>query len=766
MTTENAIATLSADDSTSMMLMPPHVAAAVPFDDHERWSRLTFEQRMRVSQLLLWFGEMATVPEGIVKAANRIAALNGHSGSNLVRLFYAFKARGWTALAKIYKGPAKLPDEFVQEVRRRILANKRGARAALQSLRDDWADGKEVDGYGTWRAWYAVRHPERDMPERFPGVYPQGWSQSNLYTKQPIRAQQKLARQGFAAMKRYIPHVIRDTSQLRPQELITIDDFELDFLIRAFNPVRKRWEICRCAGLLAIDVATRRKLAVALIPRFKLSRRERALADQQTAAHADLVEGEGETTEEKKTRVSICRHDVQSLLHVVFSTHGRPADYGTTILCERGGAAITDSFERALELLLGVQVARTGLISEKTLRNGFVQGGGKPWEKGWIESLFNLLWNRAGAMAGQKGSTWEKKPADHEAKVAYAEKLFSLDGLPTDVATDLRVPFLTIDQALDGLNAIFERIERRTDHTMIGFEERFQYRLPDGSALVDERSLGLLPPEEVLKCEPVPYRECPLERWDRLIKDVRRVKVADYVLACMLLTPMRVTLSGLKLTFTHARVGYTYSDADSPVMKLPEGSELLGFFEPSRPGTLHVTDLEGRYVGSVRRRGPVDIRDYAAIGEEAGEIARLVRSCVVKPVRALASAEDAQLLADREHNTALLQAHGIADPTASPAGPATKPMQATAGAGAKPVQPALSRRLQAPARDAFKAYQGELAHGIAAEVAQQQAVQARHAEVKRQGEALTAEELQALSNAPAAPLPPADPGDISMKDFM
>jgi hypothetical protein len=730
-------------------VMPKHVAAVVPFADHEAFGKLTPDQKGRVSFLIQLFIEMKTSPEGVVACSDRLAALhpgNGFSGSNLRTLYYAFRRRGWRALAKIYKGPKKTSAEFEEEVKRRTDNNARSARAVFAELKDAWARGESIPGYGTWREYHAYLYPERDMPERYPfGFFPEGWCESTLYTKRSNIAQRKMKTHGYSLAKRYLPHVVRDTSQLRPLELITIDDFELDFLVRAFNPVRARWEICHAAGLLAIDVATRRKLAVALVPRFKLSRAERNKYDERTAAHAELTGGETETAEEKKHRISITRADVQSLLHVVFSTHGKPCDYGCTILCENASAAITDDFELALELLLGVQVARTGLIDAKTLTNGFLQGGGKPWQKGWIESLFNLAWNTAGALPGQKGSSYQLRPADLAAKILYAEKLFTLDGLTPEIAAQLRVPFFTIDQALEGLERIFERIERRTDHKCQGFLQVFDYQVPEVAGLLAESDLALLSQEQILACTPVPRAESTVERWNRLRPACRFERIADYVLACLLLTPRKFVLRNLRLT-TAKDGGLTFADADSPVMKLQDGTELLGYYDGSRANKVFVTDLKGRYIGTVRRREAVDIRNQAAISAEAGEVMRMIRSLVIEPLRERHAAEDAQLGSDRAHNEQLLRANHLLPAETAPGEPRTATMGITAGATAPAkattdtARPAtLSRKLTHPiARDAFAGPQ--LAQAISAEVGDHDAGKTR-AEALQQADDLDSSQL-------------------------
>lgn len=663
---------------TVELVMPRHVAAVVPFADHEAYGRLALEQKQRVSFLLQLFAEMQTAPDGLVRASERLAALHpgrGFSASNLRGLYYKFRASGWRALAKIYAKPnKKLPPEFVQEVKRRIEANARSARAAMAELKDAWARGESIPGYGTWREFHAYRFPERDVPARWPfGFYPEGWSERNLYDQQSSKAERTLKRRGIAAAKRYLPHVARDLSGLRPLELIVIDDFEPDFMVQAWNPETKRWQICRCTGLLAQDAATRRKLAVGLKPRFK---------------------------DEDGKSISITRADVQTLLYSVFSTHGLPTAYGCTLLCENASAAITGDFELALELLLGVQVTRTGLIFERTLRNGFKQAGGKPWEKGTIESLFNLVHNTAASLPGQKGASYQLKPADLEAKLLYAEKLLNLDGLPPEVVAELRVPFLKFDEALTAMERIFARIEERTDHRCDGFREVFHYRLPKTAALLPEGdpALALATPEQLLAAEVVTLRESPLQRWERLVSETKFQPIAAHLLACLLLTPKKITLRNHKLCFAHASQGYTYFDAESEIMRLPEGTDVLGYFDPARPEVLHVTDLKGHYLGQVRRHGyRVAINDPAAIAAEQAAVSHLVRS-LVAGLNARHAGENARLAADDAHNVRLQLEHGVSEPVRHLPPPSERPSTSRASQlTGEPVTPATAPRQDAAA---------------------------------------------------------------------
>lgn len=737
MNAEAAIVPAAPVESPPVILMPKHVAAVVPFSHYEFYQSLSFDQQKRLSLLLEIFAEMKQAPEGIVKSSNRIGRTNparGCSGANLRKLFYGFldaeqvkKGSGWLTLAKIYRGPEKLPAEFIQEVRRRIENNAVSTRAAITELKTEWAEGKSIPGYGTWREYHAVMFPEQDTPERYPyNFFPQGWSQSNLYTKQSSRAERAFKRRGWAAAKRYLPHVMRDLSGLRFMELIVIDDFETDQLVLAWNPEQKRWQMCRCAGLVAIDAATRTKLAIGLKPRF---------------------------TDDEGKKMSLTRADVQSLLYSVFSTWGLPIGFGCTILCENGGAAITDDFEEALRLILGVQVARTGLIHEKTLRNGFVQSGGKPWEKPWIESMFRLMHSTAGALPGQKGATYQLKPADLEAKVLYTEKLLNQEEITPEIAQQLRVPFLKVDEFLTAYDRIFARMEERDDHKLQGFEERFMFRLPDSTTLIDERSMALMDAATVLACTPVQLMETPRERRERLAALSPRMPVAPHILACLLLTPKKVKLQNHRLTFVHQSKGFTFADADSKVMKLAEGTQLLGYFDPAQPALLHVMDLQGRYIGEVRSRNRVDIRDGEAYGQETAEVSRLIHSCMVQPVNERHAAENAQLSADDAENVRLQLAAGIARPVKM------QPEKKSNGITAKLAS------AQAPARDQF-AGGAQLAQAISAEVGAADVKAAQVAAVRRKANALTAADLADFASPAPDVQPPSNPDAGSLSDYL
>ncbi len=716
----------SADSSaltTTAPAVPAAVAAVVPLAHHEEFhNRTTDAQRQRIALLLQMFDLIRSSDAGVVACCHRLAMEHpgqGFSAGNIKTLYYAYKkTKDWRVLVPQWRGPSAMPAEFVEEFRRRTEANKRSnpARAVMQQIKADWAAGQSIPGYGTWREFFATQFPERDMPERYPlGFFPGGWSQSNLYTKQSSKAERALARRGWAAAKPYLPHVIRDTSGLRFMEALVIDDFETDIIVQARNPRTSRYELCTCTGLLALDIATRRRVGFGLKPRFK---------------------------DEEGSRQAITRADVQGLLHSIFTEFGLPRDYGVTILAENAAAAISNDVADMLQALLGIQVARTGMLADKVLANGFCPKGGKPWEKGWVESTFNIKHNHAGAFPGQKGASYALKPDDLEARLLYAENLLATEGLDAATLDQLKTGFWKFDDALTAYHRIFDFLERRTAHKMQGFLEVCDYARPDGSGLLTADQAQRLTRDEVLALQPVPRKESPLERHARITQGVAFVKPAEHALALLLLTPKRCKLENHRITFTHLGDGFTFADADSPVLRLPEGTELLGYFDPAAPNRLHVTLPDGRYVGPVRRRGAVDIRDAAAIAAERGEVSRIVTELVVNNVRARAANEDQALALMKADNEAKLAALGLAapDPDTGKRRHSLTAQLAHATPGAQP--------RHAAACDG-------LATGIAQATRQDDARKADAAALQRRARRLTEADVADFMGAPAAADPAA-----------
>ena len=190
-------------------------ALVIPLQNHEEFYALPAAERERVQVLMRIYHTVLGSQLGRVAALRLAASANAMSFKTLSGHFYAYHGtKDWRVFARRYRGPQQLPDDFVDEMRRRMLGNGRSMKQAIQSLRDDFRAGREIPGYGTWQSWYAKEYPERDLPAVL-SVFPAGWSNSNLYGKAPTKAQRALKTRGWLAAKRYLPHVMRDMSLLR-----------------------------------------------------------------------------------------------------------------------------------------------------------------------------------------------------------------------------------------------------------------------------------------------------------------------------------------------------------------------------------------------------------------------------------------------------------------------------------------------------------------------------------------------------------------------
>ena len=640
----------------SMPLALP-LTFSVPLADLGDFGLLRESQRTDVQITLGVLEQLhAAIPRvGKYAALRAIAAEHGHrcrgmSLPSLERKYRFYLAGGWRALVPAWKGPSALPRSFDQYVKKLAEDNQRSMAEAWELLRTElWPRGHRIPGYGTWAEYYAHTFPDRPVPQNCPrGFFPTGWSKRNLYRSAPPKGARVLFQRGLLAAKRYFPSVVRDPSQLRPLELITIDDFELDCLCVFPGDSHNKPQIGRVAGLLAIDVGTRRKLMFQLGQRLERN-------DQQPDGTVKTV------------RTGISRVTVDRLLYEVFAKYGLP-DYPITILCENASASISPERELSLSTLFDgrIRVERTGLIKHKTLTNGFCERGGKPYEKGWIESMFNYLWNKLGSQRGYKGSNQRLNgPADLADKIKYTRALIAQGdaelNLPPEVIAQLRLPFQSLDELTQAFAWACVAADLRTAHKYLGFDQVTEFRLGEGDEPRPFSELALLAPDQQQNVEVLPRNESPTERWDRLCLASPRQPVPKSVLGLLLLTPKRAAYRNHAVSFVHERAGYSYIDPTGTVLQnLTDGTEFLGYFDPAAPEELQLATLKGAFVGTLQRlggrRGMVDVRDKEALAAAAAKNA-IIFNRTLSEVRGRHADEEQQLAADRTHNDALVAAH-------------------------------------------------------------------------------------------------------------
>lgn len=637
---------------------------AVPLADLAEFGELPEKRRNEVRVLLpllervhALLGERSLQAGCEIVAASSKHLMGGLAPSSLRRKYEMlrdsvtdeFPVGNWRALVKQFKGPSKQPREFQLEVKRVSQLNNCSVGEAMEQLREAWQRGENIPGYGTWLEHYQREFPLRPLPKVWPrGFFPLGWSPRNLRRYASSKGARKLFQRGLAAAKKHFPSVTRDPSQLRPLELIVIDDFELDCLCSFPGDAQHRPQIGRVAGLLAMDVATRRKLHWGLGQRLE----------------RDEPQPDGTT---KTVRTGIARIDVQLLIHGLFEKFGLP-DYPVTILCENAAAAISPELELSISTLFQgrVRIERTGLIEHRNLTNGFVERGGRPWEKGWIEAAFAKLWNILGATKGYKGNNMRlNAPGDLDARIAYTKLLIGHGekalNLPPEKIAQLRLPFenpQTLEKAFAWACAVSDT---RTNHRYLGFERVTEYLLEEGTDPVPFTALALLAESQMMKAQPIERMESSIERWDKLTRGVTFAAIDRSVLAVFLLTPKRVTYRNAALTFRHSGTYFSFVDREGDVLRdVAEGTEFLCYLNPAAPDQLHITQLNGARTGTLWRlggsRGMVDIRDKKALADAAAIQATLINRAVAEN-RELHAEKAALEQAEREHNAAIVVQH-------------------------------------------------------------------------------------------------------------
>lgn len=680
---------------------------------------------------------------GTMQLASSHRHIKGMSAPRIRAKYKAYIESGgdWRALVKGYKSPGGLPPQFISYLKALIEQSPRGAAAAIAHLRDElWPSGTvSIPGYGTWSEWFAATWPDQPLPKRFPRVYPAGWHPDNLARHKSSRAARALMQQGIAHAHNFLPKLKRDTSELRPMEIVVIDDFELDHAgtFPGEPALGIKAQVCPAGGLLAKCVGTRKTLARLLGPR----------------PLRDVRQPDGTI---KQVRWNVRALDVQALLYAVFRDHGLP-DYDVTILCETKSATISPATEQFLLIAFGgrVRVQRTSLIEHRTLANGFVESGGTPWEKGWIESDFNFNWNQlALRLDGWKGSNQRLNgPANHAAKELHVMRFLGADeagkkfNLPPEIITLLRLPFPSQETMLQALDEVLAAGDRRTRHRFNGFDKVTEYRwknpaLPapegiDAHAPNPIEALAVLSPEEQeLLMVPEQRSESPLERWHRLSLDHPRRELSSAVLALFLLTPNKAVWRNHAVTFTRDKAGYSYVDEKGLLANVPERTELLAYVDFTDPAAAMVTHLDGRPVGVLRMLGDsprgVDITDADAMDQARAQRRRVLEN-ILKELRErpLHQETDARQVADNAHNEHVV---------------------ATYRAGMAEI----------PQAEQIAAARGNAAARTASENAEAKAVQ--HT-VKRAAAKITADDAAALGGTASAAPAPATTAGLSLSDF-
>ena len=401
----------------------------------------------------------------------KLADLARQTGVPLVtvrRYYYRLLKEGWRGLVNQSKaGPAwqqhrggKPPTlaerpAFV-DFWRRIMQQYQGrdetgkaAHGALQRRLAAWEVGDEK-----------ARIPGYDAPparEPFTGL-PAGWSYENL-----MRPQHKLpddeaaaAKYGRGALAKFRLPVLSTRYGLKIGQVVVFDDQEVDVRTNFLGVARQSFRP------LCFDAQDYLSAAQPLHG-FKP-----VLVDDAT--------GKNRTLSEKDFRWFVVAY---------LGRVGYRPDTGTTLIVERGTAAIRPDFEaRILHVTAGlVTVSRGGITGAPTFA-GMFEGTsrGNFRFKATLEVARVRLRNEMAALPGSVGKDRNHAPEGDFGLDRYNQKLLNAAvALPPELAARLQYPILNWHEFVAVAREIHRLIDARTEHDLEGWERcefiRHEYRL-------------------------------------------------------------------------------------------------------------------------------------------------------------------------------------------------------------------------------------------------------------------------------------------------
>ncbi len=486
---------------------------------------------------------------------------------------------------------AELPAEFVTWCAGKLLGNQRKSKPAWRAVLARWqrwragAEESAMPGYTI-------------CPEPGPnGKHPAGWSYANLKKRcANSKAEVAIARVGTVAARQYLPYVPGTREGARWLEWIFFDDVWLDrevIVPGRLRPVR----VLQLGGL---DLASGVYLKFGQRP-------------------------DGEIGDDG-VRERLKRRDFLFLVASLLDQYGFPADYDMHLICERGTATMSAAEARVLyDVSEGrIQVCYTSM--EGTAVLAWEEGKtGNSRGKAMLESWHNLFHNEQAHLPAQVGMDRDRCPA---ALIGIEREAMSLQKagvmMPEALRARLGMPIPSLAEAYRQTLEIVDRINQRTDHACEGFGDVMLWRLPGTVEWREERELARVDPEMVRRLEWRTRKESPAERMARLSHGVPirrlprniwpRFYEDSHELCRVTRGWIEVTANGRKLLFGPELDGAEGTKGTA----VPDGTEVVAYFEPNDPKVAHITTGRGaysRYIGSWPRIDRVRRGDAAALAE-------------------------------------------------------------------------------------------------------------------------------------------------------
>lgn len=574
--------------------------------------------------------------------------VKGWSYKRLYALYCEFSKSGdWRVLRPNWRGAhAGLPKEFIDYFREQLLSGSRKTpcRAARRQLINAFRRGDPIPGYGTKYEWAAasgrpvpsLMGDDRELPE--------GWSLGNL---QKIKPKNKYilsgARQGvFAAHSSAPAMLLRDRSKLRFMEVIAFDDVRIDKICTIAEKGMKR-QFGYPLAVFALDVATGCDIAHIVKPRAK--------------------------RKEDDSVIGIASEDVKQLILNIISQRGLPP-YPVKFLIENAAATLSEADELALKQTFRdrIIIERCGVLRDTFLKNGFYEGGGKPWCKAWIEAFFRPFQEQLALTDGSSGNRYDNMPAQTKYAASYAKSLLKKCGARDDIFEKLIMPYPRFEEICEAIMDALDALRKRTDHALQGFSTITEWRRDKFDRIHPQSEMAQLSGEELSKIEIWDRLESPLERMDRLARDidfwVPDPRLYGHLYSLKQVWRFEITNGGCTFAAKSLKINKCERIQENLVFKAPSdeiiekysGKKMLVYFSDDL-STAHLT-YENAYVCALERMRRVDLSDERAIKHAAGLVHRrsLEGRCVLT---GLMPRREERLSNMRSHNDAVLKEAGI-----------------------------------------------------------------------------------------------------------
>jgi hypothetical protein len=581
-----------------------------------------------------WRPRLESLGRPIQQSLAALARELGVSPSCARKRYDAWRTHGWRGLAGGARAKGALlgharwsesgpAPEFAEWYRQLCLQNSRKNAPAYRKFVRLFHEGELIPGL----EWATNRRR-----------LPRGFSEENLRRFCPTTFERTAMSIGRKAASAFRPLVYTSRAGLQVGQQVMVDDMWHDFKVVMLG----QREPMRLLELHALDVYSGCLFAHAVKPRLWDELAEKSVGLKQNEFLFFLL-------------WLLCQHGYH------------PA--GTAIIGERGTATLSAADAAVLhEVTGGLVTFDGGVVDRRAAFAGAFAGVAKGnfRIKAALESLGNLSHNEEAdrlLFPGQTGSLARvNAPEELPARERHERFLLSAcAGLPAEVREGIRHDFIEYHQSVLAVARVWERINRRTDHALEGFDEEGLTRVDwlSEHGLVSAADYAAAAPEKQLWIRqthaPRARLMAPQEVWERGRPGLVRLRPeqAARVLARAHGHAATVGRDHL-IAFESSEIapGRLRYRAD----RWAPGDRFRVVVNPFHPEVAHLFDEHGAWCGCApawERAGRLDLDAQAERRREASEIeARLLG-----PVARAGARETQHRLENARSNAALIEGH-------------------------------------------------------------------------------------------------------------